>query len=235
MVSKTSLTTCIRAMDATAFIAGIADRPDLIAHRDDRGRNWLHLCASVDVSGRQKLSGTSIVIAKALLDGGVDVNAPAFCEGSWHATPLWYAVSRGRNYELASFLLNTGSSADHCLWAAAFNEDLAMLDLLVKHGAPLEAVAEGETPLLGAVKYSKFKAARFLLDAGADSNFRDATGRTALHYMLRKGSAYKHFEMFAEYGALGDIEDADGKTAIDALRRKRDKRFHAISDRLRTN
>jgi hypothetical protein len=34
---------------------------------------------------------------------------------------------------------------------------------LIEHGAPLEAVAEGETPLLGAIKVSRFDSARVLL------------------------------------------------------------------------
>ena len=107
-----------------------------------------------------------------------------------------------------------------------------MLRLLIERGARLEAIAEGETPLLGAVKWSKFGAVEAMLACGANPDFRDASGMTALHYMLKKGSDKRHFGVFVEHGARGDIPGPDGKTAIDILLRKRDKDFHAIAERL---
>ena len=107
-----------------------------------------------------------------------------------------------------------------------------MLRLLIDAGASLEAVAEGETPLLGAVKNSKFKAARRLLDAGSDPNFQDTRGLTALHCMLKKNSNKSHYGMFMEHGVRGDIRGPDGETASAILRRKRDPYFHKIADQL---
>ncbi len=212
---------------------GFREKPELVQCRDDRGRNWLHLCSSVDVRRHPALNKQdSVRLAAVLLEAGIDVNAPAFAEGSWQATPLWYAVARGRNHPLARFLLESGSSPEHCLWAAAFNEDLEMLKLLVDSGAPLEAIAEHETPFLGAVKYSKFKAAEFLLEVGSNPDFQDVKRMTALHYMLKKNSAKKHFEMFVRYGARGDIADADGNTATALMMRKRDPFFYKVAAKL---
>ena len=229
MVSKTRLLKYLKDASVEPLLAGLDESPELLQFKDERGRNWLHLCASVS---KPKFRAPSTRLAEGLLARGLEINAPAFTEGTWHATPLWYAVARGQNIELASYLLEYGSTPEHCLWAASFNEDLDMLDLLIEYGAKLEAVAEAETPLLGAVKWSKFKAARFLLSVGADPNYLDAKQMTALHYMLKKSSDFKHFDMFVMHGAKGDIANADGQTARAIMRRKRDKHFHDLADRL---
>ena len=118
------------------------------------------------------------------------------------------------------------------MWAASFNEDEEMLQLLIDRGAPLEAIAEGETPLLGAVKWSKFRAVDVLLNAGASPDFRDKKGFTALHYMLRKGTDKSHFARFVECGARGDIPGPDGRTVTEIMHRKRDPDFRAPADQL---
>ena len=93
----------------------------------------------------------------------------------------------------------------------------------------------GETPLLGAIKQSKFQAAARLLAAGANPDFQDASGMTALHYMLKKGSDKDHFRMFTEHGARGDIPNPRGDTAIAIMLRKRDPEFHRLAKRLRAD
>ena len=151
----------------------------------------------------------AIPLADALIDFGIDVNAPAFTEGTWRATPLRYAVARGNNIDLARYLLASESTPEHCLWAAVFHEDLGMIALLVDAGARLDAVAEEETPLLHAVKYSRFRGTEALLEAGADPDYRDVRGMTTLHYMLKRNSDVRHFRTFAAYGARGDNPGRD--------------------------
>ena len=94
--------------------------------------------------------------------------------------------------------------------------------------------APGETPLLGAVAWSKFGPAEELLAAGADPDFRNPEGDTALHLMLRKGSPIEALRLFARFGARGDIPDAQGRTPAAILRRKRDPAFHVLAGELRT-
>ncbi|MCZ6643056.1 MAG: ankyrin repeat domain-containing protein, partial [Gammaproteobacteria bacterium] len=77
-------------------------------------------------------------------------------------------------------------------------------------------------------KYSKFRAARLLLDAGCDPDYQDATGMTALHYMLKKNSDKKHIGLFVNYGARGDIPNAENNTAAALMLRKRDPDYHRI-------
>lgn len=171
-----------------------------------------------------------------MLDLGLGIDDAAFTEGEWQATPLWFAIAWGRNLALAGHLLQRGASPEHSLFAAAWNDDRAAIRLLLRHGARIEgAPGAGETPLFGAIAWSRFGPAEELLQAGAAPDFRDPKGRTALHMMIAKGSAPGHFAMFVRAGARGDIPDAEGRTAIDLLRRKRDPAYRAIADRLRVS
>ena len=194
MVSKTSLTEAVRAHRWAQLRADLAARPDLLEVRDERGRNWLHLCCA-RAGGN---ADDSIRTADLLLELGFGLEDPAFTEGAWRATPLWFAIAHGRNRPLAAHLLGRGSTPLYCLFAAVWNEDREAIRLLLRHGAPVdEDSAPDETPLLGAVAWSRFGPAEELLEAGADPDFRNPKGDTALHLMLRKGSPIEAFRLFA--------------------------------------
>jgi hypothetical protein len=231
MVSKTSLRETVRGFQWRQLRTDLAARPDLLSVRDERGRNWLHLCC-----GREGgAAGDSIRTADLLLELGLGLEDPAFTEGEWQATPLWFAIAHGKNLPLATHLLKLGSTPRYCLFAAIWNEDRAAIRLLLRHGANVdEDSAPGETPLLGAVAWSKFGPAEELLEASADPNARNAKGDTALHLMLRKGSPIDAFRLFVRHGARGDIPDAKGETAAQILRRKRDPAIRALADELAT-
>ena len=200
------------------------------------GRNWggrkrLHLAWSTrPAPGKVK---DRIKTAEVLLAHGFGLDDAAFTEGRWKATPLWFAVSRGRNLALAEALLKRGCNPNYCLWAASFNEDVAAIRLLVKHGATVDDPASGETPFAAAIAWSKFAAAEELLKQGADPDALDSKGRTALHQMLKKGSAVRALAIVVEHGARGDIRDAEGQTALDILSRKRDPAFRELAARLK--
>lgn len=228
------MTELVRAFRWRDVEAGLSGEPGLLEVRDDRGRNWLHLCCSVNPKKRKLRPADSIKTADVLLDAGLDVNQEAFREGSWKATPLWYAIGRGENLALARHLLERGSTPEHCLWAAAFRNDVDVIKLLADGGANLEAVADDETPFLGAVKSSRFRGAHALLELGASPDFRDSRGMTALHYMLKKGSDARHFRMLIEHGPRGDIPNQDGVTAREIMARKRSPAFRKMADQLAT-
>jgi len=229
MVSKTRMTELVRGHRANELARALAEAPALLDYRDERGRNWLHLCCMA----RPKAAAASVRTAEILLRD-YDVNAPAFVEGTWKATPLWHAIAFGRNLPLAKFLLSRGSDPNHCLFAAAYNDDADAIRLLVQSGAELEEFVEGGTPLLHAIQYSRYAGAKALLEMGADPDAKDAKGRTALHRMLAKGTDTRYFRLFAEHGARGDIPDNGGRTVADIMRRKKDPEFHRLAVTLRS-
>ncbi len=221
MVSKTSMLPLVRAFDWKAVQEGLEEKPALLDHRDDRGRNWLHICCATPLEGRG--SASSIRTADVLLAHGIDLQQHAFTEGRWRATPVWFAISHGRNLALAEHLMKLGASPQYSLYAAAYNRDPDAIRLLVRYGADIEeASGPGETPLLGAIGWSHFEAAEAMLECGANVDAQDDHGRTAAHMMLKKNSDYEHFALLASHGARFRLPDKQGVTAAEIMRRKRD-------------
>ena len=174
MASKTKMLEFVKALHWKDVRRGLIETPALLRFRDNRGRSWLHLCCGVKVGEKALQPRDSIKTAEVLLAAGLDINEAAFTEGAWRATPLWYAIAHGRNVALARFLLERGSAPNHCMWAAAYNDDAAAIRLLSQHGAALDPAHEDATPLLFAVQWSRFAAAEELLKLGADVDFQGA-------------------------------------------------------------
>ena len=231
MVSRTALEALVKGFQPAEVDQALAARPDLKSYRDKRGRNWLHLCCATKV--RKGLENASIKTAEVLLRHGFHASEPAFSEGPWKATPVWFAIARGENRPLAEFLLKRGADPNHSLWAASFRGDIDAIRLLVRYGARLEDVVEGATPFLEAVRWSKFGPAEELLRLGANPDFQDKQGMTALHYMLKKNSDKKHFAMLVRYHPRGDIRNKDGLTATALMARKKDRDFRRMAEELR--
>lgn len=232
MASKTRMLQLVRDFQWSDVEASLEEKPELVEVRDEKGRSWLHVCCSVNPKLRRLRPADSVRMADVLLDAGLDLDEGAFREGNWKATPLWYAVARGENLTLARHLLERGSDPNHCLWAAAYRDDVAAIRMLVSAGADVDPVTEDETPFLHAVKTSHFRAADALLELGANVDFQDSRGMTALHYMLRKASDERHFRMVVGHGARGDLPDREGATALQAMRRKRAPGFRKLAAQL---
>lgn len=232
MVSKTRVLSLVTEAKWQDVKAALAESPELLGFRDEKGRNWLHLCCGANVAKKKLDPADTIKTADVLLKAGLDVNQEAFREGQWKATPLWYAVARGENLALARHLLKRGSDPNHCLWAAGFRDDVEAIRLLVKGGAEIDPVVEDATPFLSAIQWSHFAAAEELLKLGADPNFRDSKRMTALHYLLKKGSDKKYVRMLIDHGARGDIANGAGVTAVAILAKRRDADFRALAAQL---
>jgi len=227
----------VKAFEWTEVDEALAESPTLLEVRDERGRSWLHVCCGVNpgINRKEKKLNPEhgVKTAAVLLKRGLGIDQAAFTEGKWQATPLWYAIARGQNLMLAEYLLQHGANPNYCLWAAAFNNDLEAIRLLVRHGADVNDASVDESPFLGAIKWSHFLAAEELLKLGADVNYQDSHKMTALHYMLKKGSDKKHFAMLLTNGARGDIKSKDGLTAAAIMRKKKDPDFAKMADQLR--
>lgn len=228
-ISKTGLLELIKELDWRSIKPALQENPDLSGFRGKKGENLLHVCCAIDIDKRGLSAADSVKTADVLLDASFDVNEEAYTEGDWKATPLYYAISRGQNLALAKHLLKRGAYPEHCLWAAAFKDSVAAIRLLIQAGATVDAIAEGETPFLFAVKWSRFKAAEELLKAGADVNFRDETGKSAVHYMLKKRSDAKYVALLLEHGARLDVPNRDGVTAESMLSRMRDHEYQRLA------
>ena len=235
MVSKTRMTAITREFHWKEVRDGLAENTELLGVRDDRGRNWLHLCCSVDPKPKRLAPADSVETARVILEAGIDVNDEAFSEAKgWKATPLWFAIARGHNLRLAKYLLDHGSTPEYCIFAASYREDIEAVRLLVRCGASVDPTTHPESPLLGAIRGSRFRGAEALLEAGANVDFQNESGMTPLHYMLKNLSDTKHFRMLLQYGPRGDLPDKFGKTAAEIMSRKRDPELRKLAAQLAT-
>src|SRR5688572_2748417 len=116
MASKTSLLPLVRAFEWQAVARSLDERPTLLTYRDERGRNWLHICCASPLDGRD--ARPSLRTADVLLDRGIGLDDHAFTEGRWRATPVWYSVAFGRNLKLTEHLLKKGAAPHYSLYAA---------------------------------------------------------------------------------------------------------------------
>ena len=211
---------------------GLEDSPELLDYRDEKGRNLLHLTCSVNLKRNRELKDAdSVKLAGLLIERGLDASKPAFRRGEWSATPLWHAISRGENIELATYLLDVGCDPNHCLWAAVFRNDTEAIRLLVGHGAEIDPVYEdGTIPFLVAAKGGPREAAETLLDLGANPDHQDPSQRAALHWILQGSGDPRTVSLLLAHGASGDIEDETGRTAHEILQRKRDTALRKPAD-----
>jgi ankyrin repeat protein len=170
---------------------------------------------------------TQVRVVDYLLGLGLAIDQPW---GKDRCTPLFESVARARNPRLVRFLIEHGASVANApgggLFAAAWWDDVDNLALLVGAGARVDVVV-GVTPFLAAWHLQHFAAAKFLATHGADVNYQDRKGRTALHLGIEREYAPRLLRWLVQHGASPDVRDRHGITPRDRASRKRDKRFVA--------
>lgn len=215
-MSKTALFAAAKNWDSKAVRQLLAQSPDLVRARDARGRTALHICAGASVANSRAPVAASLAAAREVLNAGAELDAVHEIPDDkevFRATPLWYALARGRNGELARFLLKAGANPDNCLWTVIWTKEPELVRLLLDAGSRTEVRFDGETPLIYAARLGREKAVLELVAAGADITARDSGGRTAAEHARKKRLSQ------AVLTALGDQQTAS--PAPHRTRRKR--------------
>jgi ankyrin repeat protein len=191
---------------------------DLANYTDKIGKTPLHHCAEIDAEKLRLNVDDSLETARALLFAGGDVNAARVIidEGEeFLATPLWYAVAWGKNYDLVHLLLESGARPDdNATGSAIWDQNLRIAELLRSYGANIDHLSRGETPLLRTVKARRLHLLKWLVDHGADINFQDAEGFAALHYAVKRDHTLAQIDELLSCGARPELKANDGSTAI---------------------
>lgn len=228
-MSKTRILKAAKALDLATVKELLHADPALLKVVDRTGRNLLHIACSVDCKRLKLPDSAAVRLADLLLDRGIDIESyvrDRSCKA--HCTPLFFAVARSRNTALIKHLLNRGASVKHapggCLFAAGWYDDVKHLDILLRAGAEIDPVV-GVTPFLACWGWQKFAAAKFFATEGADINFQDRKGRTALHLGIEKEYGPALLRWLFQHGASADIKDNGGVTALERARRKRDQKW----------
>lgn len=190
-MTRTAFLKAVTRWETAVIEAAVQAQPELVQVTDTRGRTPLHLAASVSAEKLGCEQEAAILVVEALLSAGASVNAVQDLPDSgetFPATPLWYAIARGRNTPLAAWFLQHGADATHCLWAAIWEDDAELLTLLLETQPSTESRFHGETPLLYACKLGRWEMVRILDEYGAASAVTDARGATPRDYAKRRGA-----------------------------------------------
>ena len=196
--------------------AALATNRELVQYTDQIGKTPLHHCAEIDARRFRLNLNDSLDTARALLAAGAEVNAIRVIidDGEeFRASPLWYAVAWGKNYDLARLLLENGAQPDHhAIGSAIWDQDLRMAEMLRARGAQIDHVFRDETPLLRTVRARRLKLLKWMIDHGADINFQDSAGYSALHYAVKGKHTLAQVDELLSYGAQPDLQAKDGNT-----------------------
>lgn len=121
-------------------------------------------------------------------------------------------------FETASLARNYGmrfGSGETLLHIFARKGYTGFIKFLLNQKIPIDIKnMASSTALHEAVRNGNVDTAILLLDSGADSNVRDASGNTALHLVMPEHSRSKLFSKLLEAGAKPDIKDNYGETPL---------------------
>jgi ankyrin repeat protein len=177
--SKTALFDAARRWDVAATKALLTAAPELVDATDASGRNALHIACSTRPDALALGEASGIRTATTLLDAGAPLEASVPARGADQSdmTPLWFAAARGENIPLVRFLIRRGADASVALWAAVWQDDVAMMRTLLAAKPRLNLTANGETPLFYAARLKRLKTLDLLIRAGSDPSVPGPKGQ----------------------------------------------------------
>lgn len=169
------------------------------------------VCAALDNDGRLLFAarlGDAERVAR-LLASGANVHAQETKSSETGYTPLHYAAAgysggAGKQEEVAKLLIESGAnvnaradSGTTPLILAADWGNVAMVQLLLKHGADVNAKSKKATPLTRAVLRGRLSVVKLLLERGADPDLAGEYGRPIdMIDSIRWDSQDQHHDMF---------------------------------------
>jgi hypothetical protein len=226
----------IKKLDLDLISSLIKEEPQWLTWSEDRGKNALHYLCETAPYGDALKAATILQILQLLLEHGMDMNAVDYRGPAGHtpfpATPLWCAVSYGRNELIYTWLLQNGATGPNCLSALVSNDDVAGAEIFQQYGHTTEnAAKEGRNLLLTwALVWPRYNMTKWLLVNGVDVNAVDPNGETALFYAVKKQLGFEYTGLLLQYGADPDIENKDGMSPRKLAMEKNNKRLLRVID-----
>ena len=96
------------------------------------------------------------------------------------------------------------------MFAIAWYDDVISASLFKKHGAAIDDSVNGNTPFLGAFQWKRFNIAEWFLKNGANINFADSDGNTALYYAIKRKYKIEYVKLLLQFGADFNKKNKDG-------------------------
>ena len=181
-------------------------------------------------------------LVRKLLDSGALITAT---DQQYRKSSLDYAVENG-HAKVVELLISRGADVNRPtgdyspLVYASISGNAELIDLLLKHGAnPNHVYYLGDlrqTSLIAAVRHRRLEAVKALVAGGADVNFQNADGDTAIHLLVGlEGHPSPRDKLFIDYlldhHADLTIKNNSGNTALDVSRPEAKK---MVEDKLAT-
>jgi len=188
----------IKDVDVGSIKALLQKESKWIKWSEPSGKNALHYLCGLDMS-KDALKMDINSIHQISEEGGF-----------FPATPLWYAYTRGRNEKLFTYLLKKGADPNHCMFAIAWYNDVKSANLFKKYGAAIDDASGGNTPFLAAFQWKKFDMAEWFLKKGANVNYADPQGNTALYFAVKRKYEIEHIRRLLTFGAEVNKENNKG-------------------------
>lgn len=143
-------------------------------------------------------------------------------------TPL-YMACYGGHIEIVRFLIDKGANVNACenedkwtplhvlMHAKNHENDRAIIDILLLHGADIDARNQGEqTPLHHACEEAPVESAAYLVARGANVHARDIRGNTPLHLACSIGEL-DMVRMLLEKGVNIHLLNNEAKTPLECV------------------
>jgi ankyrin repeat protein len=155
----------VRTGNVAAFKVFLKEHPRNIWEDDERP-HWSYWLNAAADSGQ-------LLILKALIEAGADINVPASANGSPEGI-IGIAAAEG-HLDIVQWLLDQGATVNHvvdgkprcfALTGAAFSGHLEVVRLLVERGAWINCNWANMTPLDHAIMYGQQEVADYLRSVG---------------------------------------------------------------------
>jgi ankyrin repeat protein/L-ascorbate metabolism protein UlaG (beta-lactamase superfamily) len=172
-------------------VAAAAGRQDMVEALIAKGADKKAVCFNGRTLLHCATAGGLVDLMGRLLKEGYPLDGP----DRYGRTPLFLAAQAGSDAG-AEFLLSKGANvmarefwgSSTPLHVATFSGNLRLLEVLVKHGADINAVNdEGSTPLLYISQAGRAEVMDWLIEHGAKLDARNDFHETALSYPLVNG------------------------------------------------
>ena len=206
-------------------------QPAWIEWHEDDGKNALHYVCGIAVANDVNKVAASLQILKLLLKSGMDINSVQIIKGKgcdFHATPLWYAYTRGRNEKLYTYLLKNSANPNNCMYAIAWYDDVQAANLFKKYGAETDVGNGIDTPFLAAFNWKRFNMTTWLLKNGANVNAVDDKGNPALFYAVKKKYPMEQIQLLLNFGADINQENKAGVSPKKLAEQNRQRKISGL-------